>query len=527
VRITTRRRWRTVIALFAVTAVLFTACGGDDDDDNNAGDDTPASQADPNGIIKVGYDLQQEGLEFTFDPAVTTAAGTANDSLFNLVYGRPMQIDEDGELTPDLAKEATVVDTKTISVELREGLKFSDGTVLDANAVKASLERYLANKATNEVGFLTPFFSLQSITVESATKLTLNIPDGTANSWFDQHITTWKTSITKPGATFEAIGAGPFTIETFTPGQKIVFTKNETYWNADALKVKGMEFQQVAFAQPQAGIAAVRQGQFDVTTTDPSQLGGLSGDIEPVSRVSPDQTATMMICKAEGPLADVRVRKAINKGIDREAINEAVFGGTSEPATQMWPTGHKFNNPDVDKELAYDPEGAKKLLKDAGYEDGVSIDLYPLDFGGLLQAAEVMQDQLAEVGITINLKTGTNFVTDYLQPDRQALGLYPGNNGGVQKLTSWTGNSLGNICEYKDPAIDEFFNKLSSMSQSDPEATELWHSAAEKVVEDALSVFVLFRATLGAYDTTRLGDMTPMVQGQYIVPDPFKTYVKA
>jgi ABC-type transport system substrate-binding protein len=528
VRITNRRRWRTVIALFAVTAVLFSACGGDDDDDNNnnAGE-TPASQADPNGVIKVGYDLQQEGLEFSFDPRIAKAAGTANDSLFNLLYGRLMQVDKDGKLTPDLATAATVVDDTTISVELREGLEFSDGTPLDAEAVKASLERYLGNRAENEVAFLTPFFSLQTIEVVSPTELTLKIPDGTANSWFDQHITAWKTSITKPGATFEEIGAGPFKIESHTPGQKIVFTKNESYWNADALKVKGMEFSQVAFAQPQAGIAAVTKGQFDVTTTDPSQLGGLSGDIEPVSRVSPDQTATMMICKKEGPLADVRVRKAINKGIDREAINEAVFSGTSEPATQMWPTGHKFNNPDVDKDLAFDPKGAKALLKDAGYEDGVSIDLYPLDFSGLLQAAEVIKDQLADIGITINLKTGTNFVTDYLVPDRNALGLYPGNNGGVQKLTSWTGNSLGNICEYKDEVIDDLFTKLSSMSESDPEATELWHSAAEKVVDDALSVFVLFRATLGAYDTTRLGDMTPMVLGQYIVPDPFKTYVKA
>jgi peptide/nickel transport system substrate-binding protein len=518
---------RLGVAMVVLLAVVATACGGDDDkSDSSGGTDTTAAKGDPTGVIKVGYDLQQEGLEFTFDPAVTKAAGTANDSLFNLLYGRLMQVDKDGKLTPDLAKTAEVVDTTTIAVELKEGLEFSDGTPLDSNAVKASLERYLANKAANEVGFLTPFFSLQTIEIESPTKFKLLIPDGTANAWFDQHIVSWKTSITKPGASFEAIGAGPFVLDSFTPGQKIVFKKNDSYWNVDALKVAGMEFEQVAFAQPQAGIAALRSGQFHVTTTDPSQLGGLSGKIEPISRVSPDQTATMMICKSEGPLADVRVRKAINKGIDRDAINEAIFAGTSGPATQMWPKGHKFNNPKVDKDLAYDPDGAKELLKEAGFEDGVSIDLYPLDFGGLLQAAEVIKDQLAEVGITINLKTGTNFVTDYLQPDRKALGFYPGNNGGVQKLTSYTGNSLGNICEYNDPEITGWFNELSGMSQSDPKAVEIWHDAAEKIVGDALSVFVLFRATLGAYDTEALENMTPMSLGQYIVPDPFKTSVK-
>jgi ABC-type transport system substrate-binding protein len=512
------------VALVVLLAVVATACSSDDK--SSSGTDTPDAKGDPTGVIKVGYDLQQEGLEFTFDPAVTKAAGTANDPLFNLLYGRLMQVDEDGKLTPDLAKSASVVDKTTIAVELREGLKFSDGTPLDSNAVKASLERYLANKADNEVGFLTPFFSLQTIEIESPTTFRLLIPDGTANAWFDQHIMTWKTSITKPGASFEAIGAGPFVLDSYTPGQKIVFKKNDSYWNVDALKVAGMEFEQVAFAQPQAGIAALRSGQFHVTTTDPSQLGGLSGNIEPVSRVSPDQTATMMVCKSEGPLADARVRKAINKGIDREAINEAVFAGTSAPATQMWPKGHTFNNPDVDKDLAYDPEGAKKLLKEAGFADGVSIDLYPLDFSGLLQAAEVIKDQLADVGITINLKTGTNFVTDYLVPDRKALGFYPGNNSGVEKLTSWTGNSLGNICEYNDPEITGWFNELSGMSESDPAATKIWHDAAEKIVGDALSIFVLFRASLGAYDTDVLQNLTPMVLGQYIVPDPFKTSVK-
>jgi len=525
VRNTNQRRWRSAVALLAVTAVLFTACSSDKKSGGDGAE--PVSKADPNGVIKVGYDLQQENLEFSFDPSIATAAATANDALFDLLFGRLMRQNKDGTLSPDLAKSAEVVDKNTIKVVLRDGLVFSDDTPLDANAVKASLERNLANRAKNEVGFLSPYFSLQSIDVVSPTELKFNIPDGTAPSWYDQHIGTWKTTIVKPGANFEEIGAGPMKIVSHTPGEKIVMTANDKYWNAKAVKIKGIEFQQVAFAQPQAGIAALGQGQFDVTTTDPSQLAALSGKLKAVSRVSPDQTATIMLCKADGPLADVRVRKALNKGIDRKAISEAVFGGTAEPATQMWPTGHKFNNADVDKDLAYDPEGARDLLDKAGYKDGVSIDLYPLDFAGLSQAAEVIKQQLSEIGVTINLKTGVNFVSDFLVPQKHAMGLYPGNNSGSQKLTSWTGNSLGNLCKYNDPKITDYFNQLNSLSANDPKAVQLWQDAGKLVVDDALSIFVLFRATLGAYNTDRLGDMTPMVLGQYIVPDPFKTYVKA
>ena len=526
-RLTNGRRGRSAVALLIVAATLMAACGSSSKKSGGGGNATGStSNADPNGVIKVGYDLQQEQQEFTFDPAVTQSAGTANDALFDLVYGRLMRQNKDGSLSPDLAKSATIVDKNTIDVVLRDGLVFSDGTPLDSNAVKASLERYLANKAKNEQGFLTPFYSLKTIDIVSPTELKLNIPDGSAPSWFDQHISTWKSSVTKPGATFQPIGAGPFTVASYTPGQKIVYTKNPKYWNAKAVKVAGMEFDQVAFAQPQAGVAALKAGQFDVVSTDPSQLAALTGNIKVASRTGPSSTATMMACKADGPLADPRVRKALNKGIDRKAISDAVFGGTAEPATQMWPTGHKFNDAALDKELAYDPAGAKKLLADAGYANGVSIDLYPLDFAGLVQAAEVIKQQLAKVGITINLKTGVNFVTDFLQPQKHALGLYPGNNTGSQKLTAYTGNSLGNICRYNDPKITDLFNQLNGLSQSDPKAVDLWMQADKIVIDNALSVFVLFRAALGAYNTDRLGNMVPMELGQYIVPDPFKTYVK-
>jgi peptide/nickel transport system substrate-binding protein len=521
-----RRRGRIGVALLIAVAVLVTACGSSSKKSSGGSGGSTAAKSDPAGIIKVGYDLQQESLQFSFDPAAATAAATANDALFNLLYGRLMQQNADGTLTPDLATSAKIVDKNTIDVVLRSGVVFSDGTPLDASAVKASLERDLANRAKNEVGFIAPFFSLKTIDVISPTELHLNIPDGTAASWFDQHISTWKTSITKPGATFTEIGAGPFKIQSHTPGQKIVMVKNDKYWNAKALKVAGMEFDQVAFAQPQAGVAALKQGQFDVVSTEPAQLPAPTGNVKPVSRTSPDQTATIMMCKADGPLADVRVRKAINKAIDRKAISEAAFGGTAEPATEPWPTGHKFNNPDVAKDLAYDVPGAKSLLKEANLGN-ISIDLYPLDFAGLLQAAEIIKQQLAVVGITVNLKTGVNFVSDFLVPQKHAMGLYPGNNSGAQKLTAYTGNSLGNICRYNNPEITDLYNQISKLSTSDPMTAELWQKADKIIVDNALSGFVLFRAALGGYNTDRLGDMTPEVLGQYIVPNPFKTYVKA
>ena len=525
VRINSGSRARRALALLAIVAVAAAGCSSDKE--TTGGTDTTKSKADPNGIIKVGYDLiQQPGAIVLGDPTKLDASATSTDALYFLVYGRFMRKNADGTLTPQLAKSATITDKNTISIVLREGLTFSDGTPLDAAAVKAGLDRSVASN--NTTAFLEPFFALKTVDVVSPTEVKLNFPGGTAGSWYDQYITGWQTSIVKPGETdFEKpTGAGPMKIVSYARGQKLVLAKNDKYYDPSAVKVAGMELTHIANASPQSGIAALRQGQVDITFTDPSQLASLSGDLEPFPRISADQSVWMHVCKRSGPLANEKVRVALNKAIDREAINKAIFQGTAEPSTGLWPKGHKFSNPETADFLDYDPDEAKKLLKEAGFEK-FTVDVYPIAFAGIPEAAEVMKQQLEAVGITLNIKSTTNYVNDYLNPQAEGLGIFPGNAIGVQKLTGYTGDGLGNVCRWSDPKITEIFEKLSSLSESDPQAKELWYEAEEIVIKQALTGFVLFRSALAAYNTSRLGDLTAVQLGQYVVPDPTVTYVKA
>jgi ABC-type transport system substrate-binding protein len=315
-------------------------------------------------------------------------------------------------------------------------------------------------------------------------------------------------------------------IVSYARGQKLVLAKNDKYYDPSAIKVAGMEFTHIANASPQSGIAALRQGQIDITFTDPSQLASLSGDLDVYKRVSPNQNVWMHICKRSGPLANEKVRVALNKAINREAINKAVFQDTAEPSTGLWPKGHKFSNPDTADFLDYDPEGAKKLLKEAGFEK-FTVDVYPIQFAGIPETAEAMKQQLAEVGITLNIKSTTNYVNDYLNPQADGLGIFPGSVQGVFKLNGYTGDSAGNVCKWNDPEITELHAKLSAISENDPQAVELWHQAEEIVIKQALTGFIVFRSSLAAYDTSRLGDLTSLQLGNYVVPDPLETYVKA
>jgi peptide/nickel transport system substrate-binding protein len=176
--------------------------------------------------------------------------------------------------------------------------------------------------------------------------------------------------------------------------------------------------------------------------------------------------------------------------------------------------------------LAYDPEGAKQLLADAGYADGFTIDMYPIQAFNLDEAAVVIQQELAEIGIKINIVPTTDYVNQFLNTGKPGIGIYPSSVPGPQKLAAWTGDSLGNVCKYSNPEVDQIAKSITGVSEQSDEAVDLWHKMDEIVTTDALSGFIVFTADVGAYDTTKIGNMEPWPSGVYVVPDPWVTYIK-
>jgi peptide/nickel transport system substrate-binding protein len=517
-----------IAALLLVGVLVLAGCSSGGDDDATTPGDTggsSGSEIDRSAVLRVGYDLVQDPGGIGVDPLTATPDSNSNDPLWYLIYGRFMKATLDGELEPDLAEKAEIVDNGTIVITLRPGQTFSDGSPFDAAAVKASLDASLASRSVTEPAFQAGFFDLTAVEATTPTTVTLRIAGGKAPSWFDQNISTWPTSIAKVGTTASGmpIGAGPFKFVS-KDTRSWVLDRNDAYWNADKVNYAQIELVHVAYAQPQSGLAALQAGQIDVTYTEPALVTSLGGSLESYARTSADKAVQMAMCKADGPLADARVRKAINKAIDREAINEAVYFGTSEPQTQFWPTGHRLNDAALDDELAYDPDGAKQLLQEAGFASGVTLDLYPISAFGIDDAAEVIQQQLAAVGITVKIVPTTDYVAQFLQPKSPGLGMYPSSQAGVGKLGAVTGTGLGNVCAYNNPDLETIATSLRQVSQSSEAAVPLWNQATEIVVEEALVGFIVWRSDIAAYDTESILDMQPLQYGSYLVPDPMIAY---
>jgi len=179
--------------------------------------------------------------------------------------------------------------------------------------------------------------------------------------------------------------------------------------------------------------------------------------------VKPSETTAIYaaLCKNKPPFDNVKVRQAINYAIDRDQINQLLYQGTSQPMWGDWTTGSSYFNPKNDKLYAYNPKKAKKLLKEAGVEN-LTYDLMTTP-RPTHAVVEIMKEQMAEAGITVNLTSTTNIVQDFFTDQKWPSALIPLRRAGLDKVTrNLQLGSIGDTCQYDDPKLNAYISKLRS-----------------------------------------------------------------
>ena len=325
------------------------------------------------------------------------------------VYETLMRFDENGEIQPYLAESLVAdQDAKTYTVKLRDGITFSDGSPLDADALLWNFENFKENSQTSA----THFGSVDHF--EKIDDLTVAI-----------HLTEWNTQIPYSlnsvagimysKAAFEAhdydwalenpVGTGPYVIVENVSDSHKTYEKNPTYWNAE----EPATFDKITIkiiADKMSAQAALINGEIDAYS------GGDYAMIQNLVAQGFNHYTNKMWYRImflifgsgiEGsPLADVRVRQAIAYAIDSETIVKSLDYGQTFVSNQYAVEGTPFYNPDV-VGYGYDVEKAKQLLAEAGYADGFKTKLSV----GIDQALDrymvAIQGYLKEVGIELEL----------------------------------------------------------------------------------------------------------------------------
>jgi peptide/nickel transport system substrate-binding protein len=310
-------------------------------------------------------------------------------------------------------------DNKSFSFTLRSGVKFSDGTALDADAVKAWIEH--ERKVPGGAG-LTYLANLTTIDVTSPTKLTLNFSKPTPQLplVFSQQLEMGQIGSPKEIAgnylATHTDGAGEYVLDASqtVAGDHYTFTPNPNYWNPKAIHWKKVVIRVIT--NPTTTLQAMQSGQVQfavqqqVSSIPTAKADGfnVTQPLQAFYGLSINDRAGSIV----PALAKVQVRQAINYAINREALNKAVYAGMGQPNDEIALPGDDGYVPSLASRYTYNPAKAKQLLAEAGYPHGFSMHILDVTALGFDTLAEAISGELAAVGINATPVAAAN-IGDY------------------------------------------------------------------------------------------------------------------
>ncbi|OHV20912.1 ABC transporter substrate-binding protein [Parafrankia soli] len=420
-----------IATALAVTAALgLSACGSSGDD--GASNDTAGAPV-AGGTLKVAFFPDNPAFN-CLDPFQTywiehrTVIRNVADSLTD-------QDPKTGEIKPWLAEKWEIsADGKEYTFHLRDGVTFSDGTPLDAAAVKANFDG--AKSVVEETGGATygASYILGYDRSEVVDPSTIKLFFSTPNASFLQATSTTNLAIISPASYKKTIkerclgdyvASGAFTLEGYKPNELTTLKRRPGYaWgsalseNTGEAHLDTVEFSYVAEDSVRTG--NLLSGAVDIAwprnpfTVEDRELIEESGDVVE-SRPLPGPASTFYANVSAGrPLADLNVRKALYKAFDLESYARTVFGADYPVVEGAFDTTTPYFVSQADK-LRHDPEGAGKLLDQAGWKLGPDGYRHKGDQKLTLSTpttqfnvgSELIQDQLKQVGIDLVLDTTT------------------------------------------------------------------------------------------------------------------------
>jgi peptide/nickel transport system substrate-binding protein len=464
------------------------------------------------GTLNVAFQNEWAGL----DPH--TVSSYSSYQILNNVLDGLTFYDDDLNLIPWLAESwEQSEDGLTWTFHLREGVMFSNGREMTADDVKWSFERLIdPETGAGNAGRVGPPETQIEVIDDYTVAITHPEPFGI----FPQSLGFDKStgivapeSLDEDGTISIPIGTGPFKITDVQGTTQLTLERNENYWQ------EGLPYLDQIIIEPipddTVRETALRGGEVDwVLAIAPQSFESLQEDPDIVVATAPQLSYDYLgINLTREPFTDVRVRQAIAYALDREQLCEAGFFGLCD--TLQEPVGEgspwNFDYRPYDQDI----EQAKQLLADAGYPDGFEMELLPTtQYGETVRAAQVLQQQLAEIGIeaTINAPEWSEWLE--LEGNFQYDAYICNWNGLIDAdqyyFLQHHSDQVFNFTGYSNPEFDQLVEEGRSISDFD-ERYNIYEQANQILVDDAPYVYMYNKEEIRAY--------SPEVQGFVVRPD--------
>lgn len=385
---------RGLLGLGLGAGVLFAleACSSSD----SSGKSGPTGGGSVNGTLTWAWQLPT-----TWDP-VTSSAGS-DVQMLALVYDPLTALDAHGNAVGWLAESWKYNDKgDQVTFTLRRGLRFSDGTTLDAAAVAKSL-----NRARTQTGSLVAPQLVDVTGVTASGDLDVVIALSGTNYQIPL-LLAGKTGMVVNPASFanaadlatKPAGSGPFTLTSYTQNDHAELKKNPSFYLADQIKLAS--FKLYPAPDPATAVASVSSGQYNVARIPASSIKAAKAAGLEVQVLDSMFVSVLDVNSSKEPFTNPAVVEALKLGIDREKIKQVANFGVGDVNYQPFPKGYVGHNDSLDDLYAYDPAKAKKALSDAGLANvkGVFSTSTPVP-----PAVELIQAQLKDIGIELTINT--------------------------------------------------------------------------------------------------------------------------
>ncbi|MFS0689295.1 glutathione ABC transporter substrate-binding protein [Sporosarcina sp. 179-K 8C2 HS] len=499
-------KWLFVLAL--ALSMILAACsgGGSSSSENGSGNDIDEGKG--KGIE--GGDLVLAVLSdaSSLDPAgsndVPSSVVQAN------IYETLVKRDDNNKIIPGLAEKWDAIDDKTYEFTLRKGVTFHDGEPFNAEVVKMNLERILDADVASPRYFLFEMITDVIVKDEHTVQIKTEYPFAPLLA----HLSHNGGSMVSPKsieADYEAmkggekagsviatnpVGTGFFKFDHWTPGDEIKLVKNEDYWG-DKVHVDSVTFKVI----PESAVrnADLETGHVHIADpVQPTEVADInSKDFAKINQKASSSLAYLGFNTEKEPFNDPKVRRAISMLVNKDDISEGVYDGFGIPAKGPLAPGIFGYNEDA-KPIDYNLEEAKKLLKEAGHENGFKSSIWTNDNPQRQQIAVLMQEELKKVNIEVEIevmefgayleKTANGehdmFILGWSNPTGDAdYGLYA-------LFHSSQHGSPGNRSFYGNPEVDKLLEEGRRESNPD-ERIKIYNKVQEHLIEDAPMAYLI------------------------------------
>ncbi|MDR1972252.1 MAG: ABC transporter substrate-binding protein [Treponema sp.] len=457
------------------------------------------------GELRYGFSSEP----VTLDPLSPSNSADGRSILFNVFEGL-VRVEPDGDLKGAAASSYAMEQGGLVyRFTLRQGLRFHDGTEVTVEDVKFTLEE--AMKAGYQ-GFT------QIEKVETPDRSTVTVTLKAADVEFLPYLTIGVVPASNRDRENRPIGTGPYFIESYAVQQSLTLKKNPYYWKAGFPKLDKVTV--VFLADSESLLLSLRGGNIDAAGITGSQVDQLSPEDFDIFSSRSNSVQLLALNNGVKPLDDIRVRQALNYAVDIRGIIDTAFSGRGEPSgSPLIPGLAKYYNGALADPYPHNPERARALLREAGYETGFSLTItVPSNYTMHVDTAQVIVNQLAAVGIRAGIRlvdwaTWLSEVYRGRKYEATIISLDAANSSPRMFLSRYLSTGGSNFINFTSADYDRVY-RASLLETDEARRIALYREAQQIVSDQAAGVYIQDIYSFRAFP-----------RGRYTAPPDYPLYV--